>query len=166
MEGVEEGRSGDPLFLLERPQILLGAGPLFEDGGRFDVRLLLESARSVLRRSAGDIRESWHLVRHLGNKRKQVHALVLLYVNIVFLLFYACICYVAVLFVLVGFVGGLALGIRESPWWFLLWLMPPFAFLLFHFVHGVAQIKFQEGIQAYRERHALPGEGERKRTHD
>lgn len=143
----------------------MGAGSLFEGWGRSDVRPLLESVGSVFRRSARDIRESWHLVRHLGNHRKRVQALILLYVNIVFLLFYASICYVAALYVLVGVFGGLALGIRDSPWWFLLWLMPPFAFLLFHFVHGVGQTQFRKGIQAYRERHALQGAEEQKRKH-
>lgn len=116
---------------------------------------LWSEMRSMFRQLLVDIHETWALYRRLQGKGKKHKVLLLLYMNIVVLAVFLIFCYVSALYVLFGIVGGIWLGIKESPWWFLLTLLPPFAFLLFHFVLILGKTHYRKVIQNYRKRHLI-----------
>ncbi|MFS0574097.1 hypothetical protein AB1K83_00545 [Sporosarcina sp. 179-K 3D1 HS] len=109
----------------------------------------------MFKQSVLDIRESWVLYRQVQDKSRKRKVLVLLYMNIGFLLVYAALCYVSLVYAIAGVVGGMILGFRESPWWFLLTLLPPFGFVLFYFVHLLGKTQFRKALQDYQRRHHL-----------
>ena len=65
---------------------------------------------------------------------------VLVYMNTGFFLLYASLCFGSILYILFGIIGGTILGITESPYWFLLFLLPIAALPFLYFVHNMVDI--------------------------
>lgn len=62
---------------------------------------------------------------------------VLVYMNTCFFLVYASLCFISMIYILFGIIGGTILGIMESPYWFLLFLLPVAALPFLYFVHNI-----------------------------
>ena len=60
----------------------------------------------VLKQSASQIKENWKFSQLVQGKSRKMKMYVLVYMNIGFFLVYACLCFISVLYILFGIIGG------------------------------------------------------------
>ena len=80
---------------------------------------------------------------------------VLVYMNTGFFLVYASLCFISMLYILFGIIGGAILGIKESPYWFLLILMPVAALPFLYFVHTIWTSYYPGFKKEYLTKHSI-----------
>ena len=119
------------------------------------MKKIMINIREVLKQSASEIKANWKLSQRVQGKRKKMTMYVLVYMNIVFLLLYASLCSCSILYILFGIIGGAILGITESPYWFLLFLLPIAALPFLYFVHTLWTSYYSSFKKEYLTKHSI-----------
>ena len=101
------------------------------------MKKIMRNVWEVFKQSALEIKANWKLSQRVEGKSKKMKMYVLVYMNTGFFLVYASLCFISMLYILFGIIGGAILGIKESPYWFLLFLMPIAALPFLYFVHNI-----------------------------
>ena len=83
--------------------------------------------REIIKDSASETKQNWKAIRQGGGKKEGTKMFGLFYFSAVFFVTYVAICYVTVLFALVGVFGGLYLSFTSSPYYLFLLLLPVFS---------------------------------------
>ena len=108
-----------------------------------------------MKQSALEIKANWILSRRVQGKRNKISMYVLVYMNTGFFLVYASLCFISMLYILLGIIGGAILGINESPYWFLLFLLPIAALPFLYFVHSMWTSHYTSFKKEYLIKHSI-----------
>lgn len=116
---------------------------------------IIRNIREVLKQSASEIKANWKLSRCVQGKRNKISMYVLVYMNTGFFLVYVSLCFISILYILFGIIGGAILGIKESPYWFLLFLLPIAAMPFLYFVHNMWTSHYTSFKNEYLSKHSI-----------
>lgn len=89
----------------------------------------------ALKESGSEIRANWKLSQLVQGKDQKMKMYILIYMNTGFFLVFASTCFVSIVYILFAIIGGTILGVVESPYWFLLYLLPVAALLPLRYVY-------------------------------
>lgn len=98
---------------------------------------IIRSIREVLKQSASEIKANWKFSQRVPDKRNKISMYALVYMITGYFLIYVSLCFISILYILFGIIGGAILGLKESPYWFLLFLLPITALPFLYFVHNM-----------------------------
>ncbi|CAM3229591.1 hypothetical protein FITA111629_11240 [Filibacter tadaridae] len=101
------------------------------------MKKIMSGISKVLKESASEIKANWKFSQCVQERGKRIKVYVLIYMNIGFFLVYASLCFISILYILFGFIGGAVLGLKESPYYFFLFLLPVAALPFLYFVHNM-----------------------------
>lgn len=118
------------------------------------MKKIIRNIQVVLKQSVSEIKANWKLSQRVQGKGK-ISMYVLVYMNTIFLLLYASLCSCSILYILFGIIGGVILGIKESPYWFLLFLLPIAALPFLYFVHTLWTSYYSSFKKEYLIKHSI-----------
>ena len=119
------------------------------------MKKIMSNVREVLKQSASEIKANWKVSQLIQERSKKMKMYVLIYMNTGFFLVYASLCFISILYILFGIIGGTILGITESPYWFLLFLLPIAALPFLYFVHNIWTSYYPGFKSEYLTRHSI-----------
>jgi hypothetical protein len=88
------------------------------------VNFLFKKNWTILKEIAGEAKRNWGILNAQKVRRDKIKAFPMVYFPAVFLLAFLASWYVSLLFIFVGIVMGIFLGITENPYLFLMLLLP------------------------------------------
>ncbi len=100
-----------------------------------DMKKIWGNVSEVLKRSATEIKTNWKFSQLIQGRSQKMKMYALIYMNTGFFPVYVSLCFVSLLYLLFGIIGGTILGIKENPYWFLLFLLPAAVLPFMYFVH-------------------------------
>ncbi|MER2090550.1 MAG: hypothetical protein ABS920_12490 [Sporosarcina sp.] len=116
---------------------------------------IINNIREVLKQSTAEIKANWKLSQRVQGKKNKISMYVLVYMNTGFFLVYVSLCLISMLYILFGIIGGAILGIKESPYWFLLFLLPIAALPFLYFVHNMWTSHYPSFKKDYLTKHSI-----------
>lgn len=119
------------------------------------MKKIMRNVWEVLKQSASEIKANWKFSQRVEGKREKISMYVLIYMNTIFFIVYVLICSISMLYILFGIIGGTILGIKESPYWFLLFLLPIAALPFLVFVHTYWTSHYSNFKKDYLKKHSI-----------
>lgn len=123
--------------------------------GLENVKKIIRNIWQVLKQSASEIKANWKFSQLVQGRSKKMKMYGLVYMNTCFFLVYASLCFISMIYILFGIIGGTILGIMESPYWFLLFLLPVAALPFLYFVHSIWTSNYSGFKKDYLKTHSI-----------
>ncbi|KAA0955563.1 hypothetical protein FQ087_13215 [Sporosarcina sp. ANT_H38] len=119
------------------------------------MKKIMRNVWEVLKQSAAEIKANWKFSQLVQGRSQKMKMYVLVYMNTGFFLVYASLCFISMLYILFGIIGGTVLGIKESPYWFFLFLLPVAALPFLYFVHNMWTSHYSGFKKEYLTKHSI-----------